>query len=231
MMKKSLILSAVVTGTLSSGVAMAVEGLSANAGVVSDYYFRGVQQTGSASANGGVDYEHKSGLAIGFWAADVEGQLPSGAPAPDDGPLGIEIDTYASFSGEAGKMGYSIGYTHYGYTGTFDTSYDEVNLGASYGDFALDVASGSHEVPGGTDDDYTFASVSYEAGPVSVLYGTFSGDWGGAYLEVGLTTDIGGADAGVTIINGDPEENFTGTGTNTTDGTGVVFSISKSFDL
>ena len=225
MLKKSLILSAAVAGTLSSGVALAaVEGLSANVGVVSDYYFRGVQQTSSASANGGVDYEHKSGLSVGFWAADVEGQ--TGVP-----PQGIEIDTYASFSGEAGKFGYSLGYTHYGYTGAFDTSYDEVNLGASYGDFALDVASGSHEVPGGIDDDYTFASVSYEAGPVSVLYGTFSGDWGGAYLEVGLSTDIGGADAGITIINGDPEENFTGTGTNTTDGTGVVFSISKSFDL
>ena len=225
MMKKSLILSAVVAGTFSSGVAMAeIEGLSANAGVVSDYYFRGVQQTASASANGGVDYEHKSGLAVGIWAADVEGQ--SGAPAE-----GIEIDTYISYAGEASGYGYSIGYTHYGYTGAFDTSYDEVNLGASYGDFALDIASGSHEVPGGTDDDYTFTSISYGTGPLSVLYGAFSGDWSGAYLEVGLSTDIGGADAGITIINGNPDESFTGTGTNTTNGTAVVFSISKSFDL
>ncbi|MCK4706655.1 MAG: TorF family putative porin [Gammaproteobacteria bacterium] len=221
MLKKSLILSAAVAGALSSSVALAVEGLSANAGVVSDYYFRGVQQTASASANGGVDYKHKSGFSVGIWAADVEGQSPGPAE-------GIEIDTYASYAGKAGDFGYSVGYTHYGYTGTFDTSYDEVNLGASYGDFALDVASGSHEVPNGTDEDYTFASVSYETGPLSVTYGSWGNDYAGAYLEVGLTTDIGGAEAGISFVNGDPDD---GVKNIMTDGTALVFSISKSFDL
>jgi len=231
MIKKSLILSTAIAGTLSSGAAMAVDGLSGNAGVVSDYYFRGVQQTASASANGGVDYEHASGVSVGIWAADVEGQVPSGNPAPADGPLGIEIDVYAAYAGEAGDIGYSVGVTHYGYTGTFDTSYDEINLGASYGGFGLDIASGSHEVVGGTDDDYTFVALSYGQGPFSATYGAFGGDWGGAYVEVGMSTDIGGADAGVSVINGMPDESFTGTGTNTTDGTAVVFSISKGFDL
>ena len=227
MMKKTLILNAVVVGTLSSGFAMAaVEGLSANAGVVSDYYFRGVQQTSSASANGGIDYEHKSGFSAGIWAADVEGQ--NGGLTGTNPPQGIEIDTYASFAGEAGKIGYNIGYTHYGYTGDFDTSYDEVNLGASYGDFALDVASGSHEVPGGIDEDYTFTSISYGAGPLSVTYGSWGNDFAGAYLEVGLSTDIGGAEAGVSFINGDPDD---GVNNIMTDGTALVFSISKSFDL
>ena len=224
MLKKTLMVS-VVAATLHSGVALAVDGLSANVGVVSDYYFRGVQQTASASANGGVDYEHASGLSIGIWAADVEGQSPGPA-------AGIEIDTYASYAGEAGGIGYSVGYTHYGYTGTFDTSYDEVNLGASYGGFSLDIASGSHEDPAAVlDDDYTFVSIGYGAGPLSVTYGAFGGDWGGAYLEVGLSTEIGGADAGITVINGMPDDAFAGTGTNTTDGTALVFSISKSFDL
>jgi uncharacterized protein (TIGR02001 family) len=224
MKKKTLILGAVMAGTLSSGAAMAVDGLSANAGIVSDYYYRGILQTASASANGGVDFEHGSGLYAGVWAADVEGQ--NGTP-----PAGIEIDVYAGYAGEAGDIGYSVGVTHYGYTGSFDTSYDEVNLGGSYGDFAVDIASGSHEVIGGTDEDYTFVAVSYGTGPFSVTYGAFSGDWGGAYLEVGLSTEIGGADAGITVLNGDPDENFTGTGVNTTDGTALVFSLSKGFDL
>ena len=221
MMKKTLVLSAVISGALSSGAALAVEGLSGNVGVVSDYYFRGVQQTASASANGGVDYEHKSGLSLGIWAADLEGH--SGAPAE-----GIEIDTYVSYAGKAGDFGYSLGYTHYGYTGNFDSSYDEVNLGASFGDFALDVASGSHEVPGGTDEDYSFVSVSYETGPLSVTYGTWGSDYAGAYLEVGLSTDIGGAEAGVSFVNGDPDDSAKNI---MTDGTALVFSISKSFDL
>ncbi len=227
-MKKTLILGAAIASTLSSGAVMAVEGLSANVGVVSDYYYRGVQQTGSASANGGFDYEHDSGLYVGVWAADVEGQGPSGNAGADK--QGIEIDTYAGYAGEAGDFGYSIGYTHYGYTGGFDTSYDEVNLGGSYGDFALDIAVGSHEVINGSDEDYTFTAVSYSKGPFSATYGMFSQDWDGAYLEVGMSTDIGGADAGISVINGDPEENLTG-GVSTTDGTALIFSLSKAFDL
>lgn len=230
MTKKYVILSAAMAAAMSSNYALAVDGLSANAGIVSDYYFRGVQQTASASANGGVDYEHSSGLYVGIWAADVEGQADPAAIC--GGPCGIEIDTYAGYAGEAGDFGYSVGFTHYGYTGGFDSSYDEINLGASYGGFGIDIASGSHEHPGGTDGDYTFMALSYGAGPLSVTYGTFGSDWDGAYLEVGLSTDIGGADAGISFINGDPEENPPATSDgNTTDGTAVVFSLSKSFDL
>lgn len=227
MTKKTLILGAAIAGALSSGAAVAVDGLSGNVGVVSEYYFRGVQQTDSAAGNGGIDYEHSSGIAAGIWISDVGGQEDDGS----GGELGAEVDTYVSYSGAAGDFGYSVGYTHYEYTGTFDTAYDEINLGGTYGDFGLDIASGSHDVPSGTDDDYTFAAVSYGTGPFSATYGAFGGDWGGAYLEVGLSTDIGGADAGVTVINGMPDDNFTGTGTNTTDGTAVYFSLSKSFDL
>lgn len=223
MLKKTLMIS-VVAAALPIGNAMAVDGLSANVGVLSDYYFRGVQQTASASANGGIDYAHSSGFAVGIWAADVEGQVSDGS----GGELGLEIDTYASFSGEAGDFGYSVGYTHYGYTGVFDTSYDEVNLGASYGGFGVDFASGSHEVPGGTDEDYSYAALSYGAGPMSVTYGSWGGDFAGNFLEVGLSTDIGGAEAGVSVINGDPDD---GADNIMTDGTALVFSLSKSFDL
>ncbi|MDT8451970.1 MAG: TorF family putative porin [Gammaproteobacteria bacterium] len=220
MLKKTLMIS-VVAATFQIGNAMAVDGLSANVGVVSDYYFRGVQQTASASANGGIDYEHESGFYAGMWAADVEGQ--SGDPAP-----GIEIDTYLGFAGEVGDIGYSVGVTHYGYTGNFDTSYDEINLGASYGGFGADFASGFHEVPGGTDEDYSYAALSYGAGPMSVTYGSWGGDFAGNFLEVGLSTDIGGAEAGVSVINGDPDD---GADNIMTDGTALVFSLSKSFDL
>ena len=224
MTRKALILGAAIASTFS-GAAMAVDGLSANAGIVSDYYFRGVQQTGSASANGGVDYEHASGLSAGIWAADVGGHSDDdGTPGPD----GIEIDVYASYSGEAGDFGYSVGFTHYGYTGTFDTSYDEVNLGVSYGPVSVDFASGSNENPGGVDPDYSFISVSYGAGPFSATYGSWGSDFAGAYLEAGLSTDIGGADVGVSFVNGDPDDSAKNI---VTDGTALVFSISKSFEL
>ena len=132
MKKQSLIVAAAIAGTLSSGMAFA--DVSANLGMVSQYYYRGVQQTTGASASAGVDYEN-GGLYVGTWAADVGGH---GTPAP-----GSEIDIYFGYGGEAGDIGYSVGYTTYLYTGAFDTQYDEVNLGGTYGDFGLDIAIGS----------------------------------------------------------------------------------------
>jgi uncharacterized protein (TIGR02001 family) len=225
MTKKSLILGAAIASTLSSGAALAVDGLSANVGIVSEYYFRGVQQTDGASGNGGIDYEHDSGFYVGFWGGDVGGHTDDGS----GGELGIEIDTYAGFAGEAGDFGYSIGYTHYGYTGTFDTEYNEVNLGASLNDFAIDVAIGSRDEPGGTDQDYNFVALSYGTGPFSVTYGAWGDDFAGAYIEAGLSTDVGGADVGVSFINGDPDDDASKNVM--TDGTALVFSLSKGFDL
>jgi uncharacterized protein (TIGR02001 family) len=229
MTKKALILGAAISATLMSSAAMA--DLSGNLGIVSDYYYRGVQQTGSASANGGVDYENDKGISAGVWFADVEGQGPSGN-AGSTPAQGIEIDLYASYGGEAGAISYSLGVTHYGYTGDFDTAYDEINVGVGFGDISLDIASGSHDGGAAADDDYTVATLGYAYGNASVAYGAYGSDWGGAWYEFSYGgIDIGGAEAGITIINGDPDENFTGAGTNTTDGTGVVFSLSKSFEL
>ena len=226
MTKKLLILSVAVASAIGSSVAMA--DLSGNIGIVSDYYYRGVQQTMTSSANGGIDYENDSGIYVGIWAADVEGQVDFGS-----GPQGTEIDVYAGYGGEAGDISYSVGVTHYGYTGDFDTEYNEINLGAGFGDFSLDIASGTHDSGSAApDDDYTVATVGYAFGNASVAYGAYGSDWGGAWFEFSYGgIDIGGAEAGITIINGDPDDSFTGTGTNTTDGTGVVFSLSKSFEL
>ncbi len=221
MTKQSIVIAAAVAATLSSASAFA--DLTANLGVVSDYVFRGVVQTNSAAGNGGIDWSDDSGIYAGVWATNIEGGTASG----------LEIDLYVGYGGEIDDFGYSVGYTHYGYTGDFDSSYDEVNLGGAYGDFSVDIAIGTHEAltAGGTDDDYTFVSLGYGSGPFFASYNAFGGDWGGAYLEFGMSTDIGGAEASLSVIKGEPEDNFTGIGANTSDGSTMVFSISKSFDL
>lgn len=221
MKKQSLMTGAVIAATLTSGMAFAE--LSANMGVVSAYYFRGVQQSGAAG-QGGVDYDFGNGAAIGVWASDVGGHA---------GNNGIEYDIYGSYGGEAGDISYSVGYTLYQYTGKFDSSYGEVNLGAGVGPVAIDVAIGSHEGggwnTGAPDNDYTFVSLSGDIGPVAATYGTWSGDYTGAYLELGISTDIGGAEAGLSMINSDADatdpKNFV------TDGTALVFSLTKGFEL
>lgn len=47
--------------------------LSANVGVVSNYYFRGVTQTDDkAAVQGGVDWAHNKGFYVGTWGSNVD---------------------------------------------------------------------------------------------------------------------------------------------------------------
>ena len=167
--------------------ALEVEGLSANVGVVSQYIFRGIVQTDTASASAGVDYEN-SGFYVGAWAADVQ--------------EGLEIDLYGGYGGELDNgLGYSLGFTTYQYTGDFDTSYNEVNLGLSYGMFSVSYNVGEWEVEAGPDQDYDFLSATVEHEGFYATYGTWGKDFDGDYFEVGYGTEVSGFDVGVAVVS------------------------------
>ena len=189
--------------------ALEVEGLSANVGVVSQYIFRGIVQTDTASASAGVDYEN-SGFYVGAWAADVQ--------------EGLEIDLYGGYGGElANGLGYSLGFTTYQYTGDFDTSYNEVNLGLSYGMFSVSYNVGEWEVEAGPDQDYDFLSATVEHEGFYATYGTWGKDFDGDYFEVGYGTEVSGFDVGVAVVSNSKEL------AGTTSDENLVFSIGKSF--
>jgi len=219
-MKKSL-LSIALTSLLASSVlvstqASAVEGLSANAAVVSQYFFRGIAQTTTATASAGVDYENGN-FSVGTWVADVQD--------------GLEIDLYGSYGNELDNgFGYSVGFTSYQYTGDFDSAYNEVNLGASYSFFSLSYNVGEHDEDAALDiveADYDFLSLTAEYEGFYATYGTWGKDFDGDYLEVGYGTDVSGFDLGVAVIVNSKEldvETEAGKGDET-----LVFSISKSF--
>ncbi len=91
--------------------------VTANAGWVSQYFYRGIlQKTSSASAGLDVTY---GALSVGTWLADVGD--------------GAEVDLYGSVGGDVGEGSLSAGFTAYLYTGQFDDTYIEANLGAGYG--------------------------------------------------------------------------------------------------
>ncbi|GAA6172592.1 TorF family putative porin [Colwellia sp. KU-HH00111] len=212
-MKKTL-LSIALTSTLATSAfistsALAVEGLSANAGVVSQYFFRGVAQTSTASASAGVDYENGN-FSVGTWAADV-----------DDG---LEIDFYGSYGNELDNgFGYSLGFTTYQYTGDFDTQYNEINLGASYSFFSIAYSVGTWEVEGGSDQDYDFLSLTAEYEGFYATYGTWGDEFDGDYIELGYSTEVSGFDLGVAMIANSKELN----GGEADES--LVLSIGKSF--
>ncbi len=182
--------------------------LSGNLGFASDYYYRGIFQAPN-SVSGGLDYE-KSGFYLGTWAADVKD--------------GLEVDGYFGYGGEVGGIGYSVGYTGYFYTGDFDDTYQELNLGTSYGLFSLDVALGQYNNFDGPTEDYTFYSLTVEKEGFYGKYAGFLEDFAGEYFEAGFSTRIAEVDVGIAAIFANKDL----VGTNDES---LVLSISKTFDL
>ena len=104
---KTILASALLAAT---GAAQAE--LSANLGVQSNYYFRGVTQTDDKAAiSGGLDYSHESGFYVGTWMSNIDF---TSAPKTD-----VEIDGYAGFGGDIGDTGlsYDLSGWYYWYPG------------------------------------------------------------------------------------------------------------------
>ena len=186
---------------------------STNLGFASDYYYRGLFQKQS-SASGGVDYT-AGGFYAGVWAADVGGDV-----APD----GIEIDGYFGYGLNVGAVNLSAGYTGYFYTGDFDDTYQEINLGAGIGILSLDVALGQYENFDGPTNDYTYYALTLEKNGFYGKYAGFSQDFDGEYFEAGYGTSVADFDVGVYLLFSN--EDLTGEANEA-----IVFTIGKAFDL
>ena len=188
---------------------------SANLGWASEYHFRGIFQH-SSSASGGVDFE-SGGFYAGTWAADVGD--------------GLEVDGYLGYGATVGEVDLSIGYTGYFYTGDFDDTYQEINLGASFGILSLDIAVGEWDgdfdpLTAGDQQDYTYYALTLEKNGFYGTYAGFSQDAEGEYLELGYGTTVTDAeiDLGVALILAN--DDLIGE-----DDESLVFTIGKSFDL
>ena len=119
-------------------------GFSANLAVTTDYVWRGVSQTlGDPALQGGLDFEHDSGVYAGVWASKVDffdGGDPEADPADDDG-ADVEIDYYAGFAGETENgLGWDIGIVSYTFPDSDLDSSEEVYLGLSYNMFSAQVS-------------------------------------------------------------------------------------------
>ena len=186
----------------------AMAGWSANVGFASDYYFRGIFQAPS-SAQGGLDFE-SNGFYAGTWAADVED--------------GLEVDGYFGYSGEIGDVSFGVGYTGYFYTGDFDDTYQEINLGTGFGLLSLDVALGEYDNFAGPTQDYTYYALTLEKNGLYGKFAGFSRDFQGEYLELGYGFSLAEIDLGFAAIIanddlvGDQDES-------------LVFTIGKTFEL
>jgi uncharacterized protein (TIGR02001 family) len=188
--------------------------VSANAGFVSQYFYRGLlQKTSSASAGLDVGF---GALSLGTWLADVGD--------------GAEIDFYGSVGVDVGEGSLSVGGTAYLYTGEFDDTYLEANLGAGYGPLSVEFSIGQYANFGGPTLDYWFAGVTAEH---EGFYGTVAGfgaDFTGNYGEVGYGFSAAELDWTISGILSDSDLSGLADGDgDPTPGLTLVFGVSKSF--
>lgn len=209
--KTSILGSMMAASLVWSGHAAAAGSFSANIGLVSEYHFRGVQQTSDASASAGLNYSN-GGFYAGTWAADVND--------------GMEIDFFGGYNFNiTNDVGASVGFTTYQYTGDFDSEYNEVNLGLSYKMLSVNYAIGTRgddEDLGIVETDYTFLSVTLSYSGFYGTFGTYGDETDGEYFEAGWSTTVSDFNVGVSTIFSDSD---------LSDDETIYFSIGKTFNL
>ena len=190
--------------------------VSANAGWVSQYFYRGIlQKTSSASA--GLDVA-AGPVGVGVWAADVGD--------------GAEVDFYGSVGAEFGEGSVSVGGTAYLYTGEFDDTYLEANLGAGYGPLSLEFSIGQYENFGGPTQDYFFVGVTAEHEGFFATVGGFGDDFTGNYGEVGYGFSAADMDWTISgIVNDSDLSGLLDGDGDPTAGVTLVFGVGKEFSF
>ena len=179
-MKKSIVLATAVAAVLTSGVASAE--LSANAGIFSNYIWRGVTQTNDAAAGqGGIDWGNDSGLYVGTWVSNVDYSGDDGTGFAADN--GYEMDVYAGLAGEAGKVGYDLGVITYQYPVTPGSNFTEIYASGTFNIVTLGLAytvdkASAITSTAGDDDLYIHGSLDFPVrkSDVSVYAGSYSID-------------------------------------------------------
>lgn len=205
---------ALASGAMVASTSASAE-VSYNIGFASEYYYRGILQK-SSSGSAGIDYE-SNGFYVGSWAADVGD--------------GLEVDGYFGYGFDlGGGLSASVGYTGYFYTGEFDDTYQEINLGLGFGMFSLGYSVGEWDGFGSKEDyDFLELTIAGESG----LYGTvgsFGKDFDGEYLELGYGMTVSDIDLGIAAIFSSEElSDQLSSGGNPTTSEALVFSIGYSW--
>ena len=173
-------LSALVAITALPTVVQAEDAPSTtfNVGVVSDYRYRGISQSGLKPAlQGGADYSDPNGLYLGTWLSTIKWIKDAGKIAGvDSGNTPAEWDLYGGYKGEISKaLTYDVGGLYYLYV---NNKTGKISGAANANTFEL------------------YGALTY--GPVTAKYSHsltntfgFGDSKGSGYLEVNASFDLG----------------------------------------
>ncbi len=203
-MKKIALSIIAISTTFLSTQSLAVDGLTANAAVTSNYLWRGLEQTnGNSAVSGGLDYANDSGFYVGTWVSNAEWA---------EG-MTYELDIYGGFTGETKAFSYDVGFVHYAYPDSVDdVDFTEVNASVSVGIFTLGYAvlADAQGADFG-DDSYVSIDVEFEVAKELALtlhVGTGTDDFyaGEEYIDYGASLSKGGFVFGVSKTDLDNDD-------------------------
>jgi uncharacterized protein (TIGR02001 family) len=222
--------------------------LTANAGLFSDYRFRGISQTNKKPAfQGGFDFAHKTGFYLGNWNSNVDAGLYNGA--------NLEMDFYGGFKGSYDTFSYDVGVLYYypgsGIPGTFKIDNTEIYVAGGWGPVSLKYSYAVSDFFGIKDTDgayYVDATLAYPITKELSLIGHVGYQGGlknGAHLtdmsgnvhdsitdwKIGATYDLGGWVLGAAYIDTNRSLTAGAAATenkNISNGT-LVVSVTKTF--
>jgi uncharacterized protein (TIGR02001 family) len=174
---KTLLATALLAG---AGVAQAE--LSANLGVQSNYYFRGITQTDdNAAVSGGIDYAHDSGFYVGTWLSNVD----------FGGKEDVEVDGYAGFGNDIGDtgIGYDVSAWYYWYPGAGgDAQGGDIDYAEAIGSLSYWWLTGTIAYTFWSEVDSVNKPRAFDSGDV---YFSLSVDPGWSYEGFAPTASIG----------------------------------------
>jgi uncharacterized protein (TIGR02001 family) len=139
--------------------------ITGNAGLFSDYRFRGISQTVEKPAfQGGFDVAHSSGFYAGNWNSNVDSGAFNGA--------NLEMDFYGGYKTSMDGFGFDVGAIYYYYPGTgvggsTKIDHTELYIGATFSMFSA---------------KYFYAVSDYFGAPDSK---------GSSYFDLGFAYDLG----------------------------------------
>jgi uncharacterized protein (TIGR02001 family) len=175
------------TAIMFGATAMAVE-VSGNIALGSEYFFRGVDQSGGSAVSGGFDATFDNGVYVGTWASSVNF---SG---------GQELDYYVGYgSSLSEEVTYDIGYVSYGYPqGSSTEDFSELYGSVSFSDATVGFAHSEDYYASTGKSTYLYVDYGLplsENFSLGLHYGTMNADdpmWEADDYSLTLSTEAAG---------------------------------------
>ena len=188
--------------------------LSFNAGVVTDYRYRGISQSRLKPAlQGGADYAAANGLYVGLWASTIKWIEDAGKiSGAKTGTASSEIDLYGGYKGEIAKdFSYDVGGLYYLYVGNH------------YGKIPGQAGANTFELYGALTYGPVTAKYSHS---LTNAFGFFESKNSG-YLDISASFDVG---MGITLAPHVGHQRITGGLNNSASYTDLSLALSKDFN-